>query len=41
MNQKLYNMKFSAVYQALIAKVERKGGKGRIRSPSDQLADRL
>lgn len=25
MSQKLYNMKFSAVYQALIAKVERKG----------------
>ena len=38
MSQKLYNMKFSAVYPALIAKVERKG---RIRSPSDQLADRL
>ncbi|EFO54298.1 DUF2200 domain-containing protein [Streptococcus oralis] len=27
MSQKLYNMKFSAVYQALIAKVERKGGR--------------
>lgn len=27
MSQKLYNMKFSAVYPALIAKVERKGGK--------------
>lgn len=27
MNQKLYNMKFSAVYPALITKVERKGGR--------------
>ena len=27
MSQKLYNMKFSAVYPALIAKVERKGGR--------------
>ncbi|HGL8352924.1 TPA: DUF2200 domain-containing protein [Streptococcus pneumoniae] len=27
MSQKLYNMKFAAVYSALIAKVERKGGK--------------
>lgn len=27
MSQKLYNMKFAAVYLALIAKVERKGGK--------------
>ena len=27
MSQKLYNIKFSAVYQALIVKVERKGGK--------------
>ena len=27
MSQKLYNMKFSAVYQALSAKVERKGGR--------------
>ena len=27
MSQKLYNMKFYAVYQALIAKVERKGGR--------------
>ena len=27
MSQKLYNMKFSTVYPALIAKVERKGGR--------------
>ena len=27
MSQKLHNMNFSAVYQALIAKVERKGGR--------------
>ena len=27
MSQKLYNMKFSAVYPALIEKVERKGGR--------------
>lgn len=27
MSQKLYNMKFSAVYPALIAKIERKGGR--------------
>ena len=27
MSQKLYKMKFSAVYPALIAKVERKGGR--------------
>lgn len=26
MSQKLYNMKFAAVYLALVAKVERKGG---------------
>lgn len=37
MSQKLYNMKFAAVYLALIAKVERKGGS----SPSDQLVDRV
>lgn len=27
MSQKLYNMKFSAIYPALIAKVEREGGR--------------
>lgn len=27
MSQKLYNMKFAAVYLALVAKVERKGGR--------------